>query len=104
MVTTITINYTILIFTIFSFVVGTVPYGLHTFIMFHVIGYVTNCHTLFVLHVTHTFAYLSLRLAETISPVIYMNGSEDLRNGFKQIITSFKRNQRRPTVTQSTPA
>ena len=45
-------------------------------VMNYVIGDVT-CNTLLVLHVTHTLAYIALRVSETANPIIYMYGTHD---------------------------
>ena len=46
---------------------------------------VSDCKTILILHIFHTFAYFTVRLSETISPAIYMYGSRDLRVGLKRM-------------------
>jgi len=43
----------------------------------------SDCLKFFVLHITHTIVYLTLRLSETINPIIYIYGSQALRKKFK---------------------
>ena len=59
------------------------PYALHDLIMNYISINASDCLKFFVLHVTHTVVYLTLRLSETINPIIYIYGSQALRKGFK---------------------
>ena len=59
------------------------PYGLHDLIMSSISIQASDCRKFFVLHITHTMVYLTLRLSETINPIIYIYGSQALRKGFK---------------------
>ena len=52
--------------------------------MNYFIGHVT-CTTLLVLHVTHTLAYIALRVSETANPIIYLYGTHDLRKHLNEI-------------------
>ena len=61
------------------------PYALHDQIMHYISIKVSDCLKFFVLHVTHTMVYLTLRLSETINPIIYMYGSQVLTQGFKEM-------------------
>ena len=62
---------------------ASMPYALHDVIMNQISIKVSDCLKFFVLHISHTIVYITLRLSETMNPVIYMYGCQALRKGFK---------------------
>ena len=70
---------------LFSFLIGCTPIGIHDVIL-RQYGEITNCATILKIHITRTYALISVRLSEALNPLIYMLGCRKLRNEIRKVL------------------
>ena len=68
----------------FSFLLGAIPWLIWEIVWTSNAG-INDCRTFYIFHVTHTIVYGFLRVSETLNPIIYILGSENLKKSVKTI-------------------
>ena len=74
-----------LVFIALCFTVGLAPGRILSFMLARS-GKLTDCRTILNFHIGHTITLITLRLSETINPLIYSIGSQDLRDEVKKLL------------------